>query len=142
MADKLNSEFENVAKQFIQHYYTTFAADRKSLGPLYGENSMLTWEDERVQGATNIVNKLSQLNFAKVWRVRILSVCPASTKHERSAARTLVGGVPVAVSSRPARIHQLEAWARKESLPASCFLCRSRGARRYRYFSDLFEGFL
>eukprot|EP00918_Siedleckia_nematoides_P025570 GHVU01055203.1.p1 GENE.GHVU01055203.1~~GHVU01055203.1.p1 ORF type:complete len:128 (-),score=19.80 GHVU01055203.1:195-578(-) len=66
MADKLNSEFENVAKQFIQHYYTTFAADRKSLGPLYGENSMLTWEDERVQGATNIVNKLSQLNFAKV----------------------------------------------------------------------------
>ncbi|KAL2162164.1 hypothetical protein VTH06DRAFT_7077 [Thermothelomyces fergusii] len=49
---------EEIAKQFVQHYYMTFDADRKSLANLYRDNSMLTFQDTQVLGASRIAEKL------------------------------------------------------------------------------------
>lgn len=51
--------FVDVAKQFCDFYYQTFDADRKQLGPLYRDQSMLTYESSSVQGVAAIVEKLS-----------------------------------------------------------------------------------
>lgn len=51
--------FVDIAKQFCDFYYQTFDADRKQLGPLYRDQSMLTYESSSVQGVAAIVEKLS-----------------------------------------------------------------------------------
>ncbi|PNY23538.1 Nuclear transport factor 2, partial [Tolypocladium capitatum] len=63
---KMATNFEEVAKQFIEFYYNQFDADRKSLASLYREQSMLTFESTSVLGANAIVEKLSSLPFEKV----------------------------------------------------------------------------
>lgn len=50
--------FVDVAKQFCDFYYQTFDADRKQLGPLYRDQSMLTYESSSVQGVAAILEKL------------------------------------------------------------------------------------
>ncbi|KAK2591664.1 Nuclear transport factor 2 [Conoideocrella luteorostrata] len=60
------SNFEDVAKQFIEFYYNTFDTDRKNLSSLYRENSMLTFESASSLGVNNIVEKLAGLPFQKV----------------------------------------------------------------------------
>ncbi|KAL9256989.1 Nuclear transport factor 2A-like protein [Drosera capensis] len=52
-----------VAKAFVEHYYTTFDTNRSNLGNLYQDASMLTFEGQKVQGAANIVAKLTGLPF-------------------------------------------------------------------------------
>ncbi|OMO88132.1 Nuclear transport factor 2 [Corchorus olitorius] len=52
-----------VAKAFVEHYYTTFDTNRANLGNLYQENSMLTFEGQKIQGSQNIVAKLTSLPF-------------------------------------------------------------------------------
>ncbi|CAM8951512.1 unnamed protein product [Rhodiola kirilowii] len=52
-----------VAKAFVEHYYTTFDANRAGLANLYQDNSMLTFEGQKTQGAQNIVAKLTGLPF-------------------------------------------------------------------------------
>lgn len=52
-----------VAKAFVDHYYSTFDANRAGLGNLYQDNSMLTFEGQKIQGSPNIVAKLSSLPF-------------------------------------------------------------------------------
>ncbi|XP_026385477.1 nuclear transport factor 2A isoform X1 [Papaver somniferum] len=54
---------EAVSKAFVEHYYTTFDANRGSLGSLYQEGSMLTFEGQQIQGSQNIVAKLNSLPF-------------------------------------------------------------------------------
>lgn len=51
--------FVDIAKQFCDFYYQTFDADRKQLGPLYRDQSMLTYESSSVQGVAAIVEKLA-----------------------------------------------------------------------------------
>eukprot|EP00727_Mastigamoeba_balamuthi_P005724 m51a1_g1771 putative nuclear transport factor 2-like (123) ;mRNA; r:316174-317052 len=59
------SNFEALGKAFVQHYYNAFGSNRASLASLYRPESMLTFENDRVMGAQNIVAKLSSLpNFA------------------------------------------------------------------------------
>jgi len=60
------TNFEEVAKQFIEFYYNTFDNDRKQLVPLYRENSMLTFESTSSLGVSAIVEKLAGLPFQKV----------------------------------------------------------------------------
>ncbi|KAK9173237.1 Nuclear transport factor 2 (NTF2) domain protein [Cryptosporidium meleagridis] len=62
----LNPQFDQIGKQFVQHYYQTFQTNRPALGGLYGPQSMLTWEDTQFQGQANIVNKFNSLNFQRV----------------------------------------------------------------------------
>lgn len=54
-----------VAKAFVEHYYSAFDMDRSGLGNLYQDNSMLTFEGEKIQGNTNIVAKLVSLPFTQ-----------------------------------------------------------------------------
>lgn len=45
--------------QFVDFYYQAFDSNRSSLGNLYRDQSMLTFEREQFVGAVNIVEKLS-----------------------------------------------------------------------------------
>mmetsp|Transcript_19600 Transcript_19600/g.52704 ORF Transcript_19600/g.52704 Transcript_19600/m.52704 type:complete len:124 (-) Transcript_19600:69-440(-) len=58
--------FQQIGEQFVQHYYATFDTNRAGLATLYGETSMLTFEGEQFQGAQNITQKLTTLQFQKV----------------------------------------------------------------------------
>lgn len=55
--------FVEIAKQFCDFYYQTFDADRNQLGPLYRDQSMLTYESSSVQGVAAIVEKLAVRRF-------------------------------------------------------------------------------
>lgn len=52
-----------VAKAFVEHYYSTFDANRAGLANLYQDASMLTFEGQKIQGSQNIVAKLTSLPF-------------------------------------------------------------------------------
>ncbi|KAJ6833461.1 nuclear transport factor 2-like [Iris pallida] len=54
---------EAVAKAFVAHYYQTFDTNRAGLANLYQENSMLTFEGEKIQGPQAIGAKLTGLPF-------------------------------------------------------------------------------
>merc|ERR1712224_698948 len=58
-------DFEAVGKAFVEHYYKTFDAPggRSQLASLYQDQSMLTWEGQKMMGAANIVQKLTSLPF-------------------------------------------------------------------------------
>ncbi|KAL7241011.1 hypothetical protein ACSBR2_006602 [Camellia fascicularis] len=54
---------DTVAKDFVEHYYSTFDANRAGLANLYQESSMLTFEGQKIQGSQTIVAKLTSLPF-------------------------------------------------------------------------------
>ncbi|CDP13353.1 unnamed protein product [Coffea canephora] len=54
---------DQVAKAFVDHYYSTFDTNRSGLGNLYQDQSMLTFEGEKFQGSSNILAKLTGLPF-------------------------------------------------------------------------------
>ncbi|GMN49263.1 hypothetical protein TIFTF001_018430 [Ficus carica] len=54
---------DSVAKAFVEHYYSTFDANRAGLANLYQDSSMLTFEGQKIQGSQNIVAKLTSLPF-------------------------------------------------------------------------------
>ncbi|KAL9328858.1 hypothetical protein ACSQ67_003861 [Phaseolus vulgaris] len=54
---------DTLAKAFVEHYYSTFDTNRPSLANLYQDASMLTFEGQKIQGASNIVAKLTSLPF-------------------------------------------------------------------------------
>ncbi|KAH9011344.1 nuclear transport factor 2 [Lactarius hengduanensis] len=73
------ADFNAIAKQFTDFYYTTFDSNRASLEPLYRGTSMLTWEGTPIQGASAIVEKLKSLPFAKVQhKVTTLDAQPSN----------------------------------------------------------------
>jgi Nuclear transport factor 2 (NTF2) domain len=53
--------FDQVGKQFVEHYYNTFDTNRANLGALYQGQSMLTYEGEQFLGAQAIMDKLFAL---------------------------------------------------------------------------------
>ncbi|EFA76552.1 nuclear transport factor 2 [Heterostelium album PN500] len=59
---------DQISRQFLEHYYNTFDADRKALAPLYTPQSVLTWEGKAIQGKDNIINHVSSLPFQNVKR--------------------------------------------------------------------------
>nr|PIM04166.1 putative nuclear transport factor 2 [Toxoplasma gondii COUG] len=58
---QLNPQFDAIGKQFVQHYYATFGAQREKLAELYTEQSMMTYENEQFQGVGAILAKLQKL---------------------------------------------------------------------------------
>uniref|UniRef100_A0A7S1AI45 Nuclear transport factor 2 n=1 Tax=Noctiluca scintillans TaxID=2966 RepID=A0A7S1AI45_NOCSC len=76
------TNFVEIGTQFVQHYYQTFDSNRTGLQPLYADTSMLSWEDEQVQGVNNIVQKLVTLNGIKTVRHQVKNVdCQPSPPH-------------------------------------------------------------
>ncbi|KAK5125637.1 Nuclear transport factor 2 [Meristemomyces frigidus] len=83
------ADFENIAKQFVEYYYKTFDSDRSQLAPLYGTDSMLTFEAAPSQGVASIVQKLVDLPFKLVQhQVATLDAQPSNAQ----------GGILVIVS--------------------------------------------
>uniref|UniRef100_A0A060T529 Nuclear transport factor 2 n=1 Tax=Blastobotrys adeninivorans TaxID=409370 RepID=A0A060T529_BLAAD len=75
----MSVDFQNLAQQFTNFYYETFDKDRSQLGNLYRDQSMLTFETSQVQGAKDIIEKLTSLPFQKVaHRISTLDAQPAS----------------------------------------------------------------
>lgn len=75
----MSVDFNTLAQQFTEFYYNQFDSDRSQLGNLYRDQSMLTFETSQVQGAKDIVEKLTSLPFAKVaHRITTLDAQPAS----------------------------------------------------------------
>ena len=54
---------DQVARAFVEHYYSIFDTNRSGLGSLYQDGSMLTFEGQKVAGSQNIVAKLTSLAF-------------------------------------------------------------------------------
>ena len=57
--------FEEVGKQFVEHYYNTFDTNRANLGALYTEQSMLSYEGEQLMGVAGIMGKLGGMPSIK-----------------------------------------------------------------------------
>ncbi|OGM42262.1 putative nuclear transport factor NTF-2 [Aspergillus bombycis] len=55
-----------MAEQFVEFYYNTFDNQRGNLLGLYRNDSMLTFENDSILGASNIIEKLTTLAFQKV----------------------------------------------------------------------------
>mmetsp|Transcript_12348 Transcript_12348/g.32761 ORF Transcript_12348/g.32761 Transcript_12348/m.32761 type:complete len:127 (-) Transcript_12348:245-625(-) len=72
------AQFQQVGEQFCQHYYQTFDTNRAALGPLYGDNSCLSFEGEQLQGAAAIVQKIASLPFQKVQHQVVKCDCQPS----------------------------------------------------------------
>jgi len=60
------TDFQAVAKQFVDFYYNTFDTNRAGLQALYRDQSMLTFETSQTLGAASIKDKLVELPFQKV----------------------------------------------------------------------------
>ncbi|KJA20289.1 hypothetical protein HYPSUDRAFT_142469 [Hypholoma sublateritium FD-334 SS-4] len=73
------ADFNAIAKQFTDFYYTTFAQGRPALKALYRDHSMLTFEGAPFQGAASISEKLENLPFTKVQhKITTLDAQPSS----------------------------------------------------------------
>ena len=75
----MNPQFEAIGKQFADHYYKTFDSNRSALGPLYGTNSMMSFENDQYQGSDAIVKKLASLPFSTVQHQVVTVDCQPTT---------------------------------------------------------------
>ncbi|KAK3292577.1 uncharacterized protein B0H64DRAFT_407104 [Chaetomium fimeti] len=74
------ADFQGIAKQFVDHYYSTFDANRAQLAGLYRDNSMLTFESAQSLGTNAIAEKLTSLPFQKViHKISTLDAQPTAT---------------------------------------------------------------
>ena len=71
----INPQFDSIGRQFVDHYYKTFDTNRSQLGALYGAQSMLTFENDQVQGADKIITKLTSLPFKQVQHQIVTTDC-------------------------------------------------------------------
>ncbi|KAI3423100.1 NTF2 domain-containing protein [Psidium guajava] len=67
-----------LGKAFVQHYYTTFDANRGTLLNLYQEGSMLTFQGQKIQGLQSIVSKLTSLPFQHCQQTITIVNCQPS----------------------------------------------------------------
>ncbi|CZT16233.1 probable Nuclear transport factor 2 [Ramularia collo-cygni] len=119
------SDFENIAKQFVEFYYKTFDADRSQLSALYQPDSMLTFESSACQGQVQIVEKLQGLPFQKVeHQVSTLDAQPSNT----------TGGILVIVSG--ALLVEEE---RRPMSYVQTFQLLPNGSGSYYIFNDVFR---
>jgi|EP00308_Calcidiscus_leptoporus_P026492 hypothetical protein len=61
-----NTQFVDIGKAFVEHYYKMFDSTRTQLASMYNEKSMLTFENEQFMGQSAIMQKLTTLNFQSV----------------------------------------------------------------------------
>ncbi|CAM6085579.1 unnamed protein product [Calypogeia fissa] len=103
---------DGLAKAFVEHYYTTFDTARMNLIGLYQDQSMLTFEGEKIQGAQAIVSKLTSLPFQQ---------CKHHISTVDSQPSGPAGGMLVFVSGNlqlPGEEHQLKFSQMFHLLPA------------------------
>ncbi|KAI4198230.1 MAG: hypothetical protein LQ350_005392 [Teloschistes chrysophthalmus] len=119
------SNFQEIAQQFTQYYYTTFDENRSNLAALYRDQSMLTFESNAVQGTSGIVEKLVGLPFQKIkHQVATLDAQPSS---EQGGILVMVtGALLVDEEERPMNYTQV-------------FQLQPDGQGSYFVFNDMFK---
>ncbi|KAG5925690.1 Nuclear transport factor 2 [Claviceps africana] len=119
------TNFEEVAKTFIQFYYNKFDEDRKELAGLYRNNSMLTFESASSLGVEAIAKKLTNLPFQKVKHQ--VSTLDAQPSNDNGGIIILVTGqLLVDEEQRPMSFSQ-------------SFQLSLDGAGQYFVFNDIFK---
>ncbi|XP_054631615.1 nuclear transport factor 2 isoform X1 [Dunckerocampus dactyliophorus] len=58
--------WELIGTGFVRHYYHLFENDRAKLADLYIQESLLTWEGDKLRGKEPIMKKLLNLDFKKI----------------------------------------------------------------------------
>eukprot|EP00386_Alphamonas_edax_P000947 GDKI01002832.1.p1 GENE.GDKI01002832.1~~GDKI01002832.1.p1 ORF type:complete len:146 (-),score=51.64 GDKI01002832.1:203-640(-) len=117
--------FQQIGEQFTQHYYNTFDSNRAALGPLYSADSMLTFEGEQFQSATNIVAKISSLPFQRVRHEIVKCDCQPSVNN--GIIVFVTGNLYVDDSTNPLKFAQV------------FHLCQNPGGQGYFCLNDLFR---
>ncbi|KAL8691996.1 MAG: hypothetical protein Q9218_002888 [Villophora microphyllina] len=119
------SNFQEIAQQFTQFYYSTFDENRSNLAALYRDQSMLTFESNAVQGTSGIVEKLVGLPFQKIkHQVATLDAQPSS---EQGGILVMVtGALLVDEEERPMNYTQV-------------FQLQPDGQGSYFVFNDMFK---
>jgi hypothetical protein len=87
------------AKNFVEQYYNTFDDKRAYLGRLYGETSKMTFEGEKHQGPTSIVEKLMGLPFQQCKHV--VSTLDCQPSGPAGSILVYVSGMLLYVSGSP-----------------------------------------
>ncbi|KAL8797944.1 MAG: hypothetical protein Q9182_007090 [Xanthomendoza sp. 2 TL-2023] len=119
------ADFQSIAQQFTQYYYSTFDENRSSLAALYRDQSMLTFESASVQGTSGIVQKLVDLPFEKVQhQISTLDAQPSSP--EGGIIVMVTGALKVDDEERPMNYTQV-------------FQLLPDGAGSYFVFNDIFK---
>lgn len=72
----LNPQFEQIGKDFINHYYQCFSTSRNQLATLYREISMMSFENEQYRGTTQIIERLNKLPVGVVHKCLSLDIQP------------------------------------------------------------------
>ena len=57
---------DQIAEQFLNHYYGTFSSNRPALQSLYQQDSTLTFEGEQYTGTQAIAGKFAALTFQQI----------------------------------------------------------------------------
>ncbi|KAL8732869.1 MAG: hypothetical protein Q9166_002470 [cf. Caloplaca sp. 2 TL-2023] len=136
-------DFQSIAQQFTQFYYTTFDENRSNLAALYlfsirmkntqlmksdlqqRDQSMLTFESASVQGTSGIVDKLVNLPFQKVQhQISTLDAQPSNA--EGGIIVMVTGALKVDDEERPMNYTQV-------------FQLLPDGAGSYFVFNDMFK---
>eukprot|EP00501_MAST-03F_sp_TOSAG23-6_P000081 GSMAST32.ASY1.ANO1.83.1 assembled CDS len=77
---------QEIAQQFVRHYYTTFDTNRPGLQAMYQANSKLTFEGQMFEGPAAIAGKLMSLGGASgqakvVHQAKSIDVQPSTTNN-------------------------------------------------------------
>eukprot|EP00126_Sphaerothecum_destruens_P011356 Sdes_comp20903_c0_seq5m18097 len=113
-------DFDKLGKEFVDHYYNTFDNHRENLFHLYQEDSMLTFESQRFQGARNIAEKLLSLNFKRVQHaITVLDCQPTS---DLGVIVFVVGQLKVDEEPQPLQFSQVFHLRRN---PAGNYYCQN-----------------
>jgi ketosteroid isomerase-like protein len=70
-SQKLNPQYEQIGKSFVQQYYSLFddASSRANLAGFYAEDSIMSFEGQQIQGKAKIMEKFNGLSFSRIQHV-------------------------------------------------------------------------
>ncbi|TPX39662.1 hypothetical protein SeMB42_g06288 [Synchytrium endobioticum] len=99
------AQVNEVAKQFVDYYYSTFDSNRANLAPLYRPNSMLSFEGAQTQGGQAIIEKLVGLSFKRVVH-KITSLDAQPSASPSSILVSVTGALMVDEEQNPMQFSQ------------------------------------
>ncbi|TPX31356.1 hypothetical protein SmJEL517_g05288 [Synchytrium microbalum] len=99
------AQINDVAKQFVDYYYSTFDRNRAELAPLYKANSMLSFEGAQIQGSQAIVEKLVGLAFKRVAH-KVISLDAQPSASPSSLLVAVTGQLLVDEEAHPMQFSQ------------------------------------
>ncbi|EUD65762.1 hypothetical protein C922_03745 [Plasmodium inui San Antonio 1] len=74
--DMLNPQFEEIGKEFVNHYFQLFNTGRNELAALYKDISMMSFENDQCRGTSQIIERLNKLPPTVVHKCLSLDIQP------------------------------------------------------------------